>query len=63
MNMEKYRLQRRLVGPAYSVDSIKDLKPNLDKILEKNIDIMRDRSGQPIDIDIFFNYFTSGGCL
>jgi len=60
--MEKYRLQRRLVGPAYSVDSIKDLEPNLDKILEKNIDIMRERSGQPMDIDIFFNYFTSGEC-
>ena len=60
--MEKYRLQRRLVGPAYSIDSIKDLEHNLDKILEKDIDIMHERSGQPTDIDIFFNYFTSGEC-
>ena len=58
--MEKYRVQRRLTGPAYTADSMKDLEPNLDKILSKDIRIMRDRAGQSIDVDIFFNMFASG---
>ena len=61
-NMEKYRIQRRATGPAYTADSMKDLEDNLDKILEKNIKFMRSRPNQPVDVDIFFNYFASGKC-
>lgn len=63
MNMEKYRTQRRITGPAYTADFIKYLESNLDFILERNIEIMRDRTGQSVDIDIFFNYFASGQSL
>jgi hypothetical protein len=60
MNIEKYRMQRRITGLAYTADFMKDLESNLDFILERNIEIMRDRTGQSVDIDIFFNYFASG---
>lgn len=50
--MEKYRIQRRAVGPAYSAEAMKDLEPSIDFIMEKNIEIMRKRAGKPIDIDL-----------
>jgi hypothetical protein len=61
--MEKYRVQRRLIGPAYTADAMKDLEPNLDTILIKNIKLMRARAGQSVDVDIFFNMFASGESL
>jgi hypothetical protein len=63
MNIEKYRLQRRVTGPAYAADFMKELEGNLNLILEKNIKIMHDRAGQSVNIDIFFNFFTSGQSL
>lgn len=59
-NIEKYRLQRRLIGPIYSSDGMKDIEPNIDKVLEKNVKIMHNRVGEGVDADIFFNYFASG---
>ena len=58
--MEKYRLQRRNLGPAYTADAVKDYEAMLDGILEKNIQIMRERSGTIYDLDTFLNFFTSG---
>jgi hypothetical protein len=58
--MEKYRLQRRLVGPAYTADSMKDLEENMDQILANNVETMRKRAGQIVDVDLFFNKFASG---
>lgn len=58
--MEKYRIQRRATGPAYTENSMKDIEGNLDIILEKNINIMKRREGQSADIDIFFNFFALG---
>ncbi|KUJ24373.1 cytochrome P450 [Mollisia scopiformis] len=43
-NVEKYRTQRRAVGPAYSEASMKDLEPQIDEVLEKDISIMRQRA-------------------
>jgi hypothetical protein len=62
-NVEKYRTQRRAVGPAYSEAAMKDLEPLIDAILEKDIGIMRERSGQPVDLDLFFNMIGSGKCF
>lgn len=59
-NIEKYRAQRRAVGPAYSEAAMKDLEPLIDTILEKDIGIMRQRAGQPVDLDLFFNMISSG---
>lgn len=39
---------------------MKDLEPQLDSILEKDIRIMRERSGEPVDLDMFFNMIASG---
>ncbi|EPE24579.1 Cytochrome P450 [Glarea lozoyensis ATCC 20868] len=61
-NMEKYRLQRRNLGPAYTVDAVKDYEENLDSILEQNINTMREQSGTAYDLDNFLNFFTSD-CL
>ena len=60
LNMEKYRLQRRLIGPAYTENSMKDVESNMNTILEKNINIMRRREGRSENVDIFFNFFALG---
>jgi hypothetical protein len=39
---------------------MKDLEDSLDEILEKDIQTMRERVGQSVDVDIFFNMFASG---
>jgi hypothetical protein len=59
-NLEKYRTQRRAIGPAYSAESMKDLEPKIDFIFEKNFKFMRERAGKPIDIDIFCNMLVLG---
>jgi hypothetical protein len=59
-NMEKYRIQRRAMGPAYSVDAVKDYEKGLDSILAKNIAIMAERAGKSYDLDKFLNFFASG---
>ena len=61
MNMEKYRIQRRLTGQAYTEKAMKDVEGNLNAILEKDINIMRGRSGQSTNVDVFFNLFAMGG--
>lgn len=58
--MEKYRIQRRATGPAYTENSMKDVEGSLNTILEKNIKIMRGREGQSTNVDIFFNFFALG---
>ncbi|KAH6669246.1 benzoate 4-monooxygenase cytochrome P450 [Halenospora varia] len=61
-NMEKYRMQRRAIGPAYTADAVKDYEENLNEILKKDIQIMHDRAGQTTDLDLFLNTLTSD-CL
>lgn len=39
---------------------MKDLEPQIDAILEKDIGIMHKRAGQPVDLDLFFNMISSG---
>lgn len=58
--MEKYRIQRRAIGPAYSAEAMKDLEANLDIVLGKNIKIMKSRAGETVDIDLFCNMFVLG---
>jgi hypothetical protein len=60
--MDKYRIERSAIGPAYSVEAMKDLKPNLNSIMEKNIEIMRKRRGEAINIDTFCNIFLLDRC-
>lgn len=61
--MEKYRIQRRAVGPAYTADAMKDYEVNIDSILKKDIAIMHQRAGKSIDVDLFMNCFASGKAL
>ena len=58
--MEKYRIQRRATGPAYTENAMKDFEPNIDAALKKGIDLMHKRAGESVDLDIFFNFFASG---
>jgi hypothetical protein len=60
LNMEKYRIQRRLIGGAYSASFMKEVEGNLDKILGRNIKAMTQRTGLGVNIDTFFDYFASG---
>ena len=59
-NLEKYWIQRRLTGPAYSPDFMRELDDKLEKILEMNVNIMHQRVEQSVDIDHYFNYLASG---
>lgn len=61
--MEKYRIQRRVTGQAYTESAMKDVEGNIDTILEKNINIMRERTGQSTNVDVFFNFFALGECF
>jgi hypothetical protein len=58
--MEKYRIQRRATGPAYTENAMKDFEPNIDRALRRGIDTMHKRAGESVDLDIFFNFFASG---
>lgn len=58
--MDKYRLQRRLVGPAYTDNFMRQIEGNLDNILERNIAIMIQRAGRIEDIDHVANFLASG---
>lgn len=58
--MEKYRIQRRATGPAYTENAMKDFEPNIDTALKRGIDNMHKRAGESVDLDIFFNFFASG---
>jgi hypothetical protein len=59
-NITKYRIQRRAIGPAYTVDAVKDYEKLLGSILKKHIEIMVQQAGKSYDVDKFFNFFTSG---
>jgi hypothetical protein len=59
-NMDKYRLQRRLVGPTYASSSVKDYEMALDKTIIKDIGIMHEIAENPEDVDLWFNYFALG---
>jgi hypothetical protein len=59
-NMDKYRLQRRLVGPTYASSSAKDYEMALDKTIIEDIGIMHEIAGKPEDVDLWFNYFALG---
>ncbi|KAK6445713.1 hypothetical protein FP744_10001962 [Trichoderma asperellum] len=60
LDMDKYRLQRRLVGPAYTDNFMRQIEGNLDNILERNIAIMIQRAGRIEDIDHVANFLASG---
>lgn len=59
-DIEKYRIQRRAVGPAYTEKSMYDVEDKIDTAIKKDIKIMHERAGQSVDLDIFFNMFASG---
>ena len=59
-DLEKVRIQRRAVGPAYTAEAMRDLEQNIDFIMEKNLKLMRERSGEAVNIDIFCNMFILG---
>ncbi|KAH0594820.1 hypothetical protein MHUMG1_07655 [Metarhizium humberi] len=63
LDMDKYRLQRRLVGPAYTDNFMRQIEGNLDKILERNIEIMIQRAGRIEDVDHVANFLASGMVL
>ena len=59
-DLEKYRIQRRLIGPALTADAIKPLERNIGDILVKDIAVMHARAGEEVDVDFFFNSLASG---
>jgi len=66
-DMQKYRLQKKTVGPAYAPEFVKELEPLIDTILKRNVLTMMEmveKNGllaeeQGVNIDTFFNFFTS----
>jgi hypothetical protein len=53
LDMHKYRLQRRQIGPIYAASSIAELDGPLDKILIKIMTSMRQAAGTAVDLDIW----------
>ncbi len=60
MDMDKYHLQRRLIGPTYSAQQVKEYEGLLDKAVQGNVSIMREIEGSPKNVDIWFNLFVGG---
>ena len=59
-NMDKYRIQRRFIGPIYSAASMKDHERAWDEIINHNVSIMKERAGISVSIDIWMNMFALG---
>ncbi|CAO2648458.1 Nn.00g077250.m01.CDS01 [Neocucurbitaria sp. VM-36] len=59
LNMEKYRFQRRLIGGAYTPGFVKEVEGHLDEILQKNVKIMARRAGMSVNVDSYFDWFSS----
>jgi hypothetical protein len=59
--MQKYRTQRRVIGPAYTEKAMKNYESDLNVILEEITNtIMLDRQNQSTDVDEFTNLFALG---
>jgi len=58
--MEKYRLQRRIVGLAYSPNSVKDLELILDAQLTKHMRIMHENPNKCADINLWSSKISLG---
>jgi len=61
-NLDKYRLHRRLLGPAYTPAAMSQMESNMDEIILAQIDIMKQRAGIIVDFELFFSKFISGIC-
>lgn len=59
-DMEKYRRQRRLIGPAYTAEYMKNIEDKLDEALTTDVAVMHERAGEVVDVDLFFNRLASG---
>jgi hypothetical protein len=59
-NMDKYRLQRRLLGPAYSFGQVKDYESGIDKTVTDNVATMRETAGKSECVNNWFNFFALG---
>jgi hypothetical protein len=62
-NLEKYRLQRRLVGPIYTTSSVKDYETALDSAVKEDVATMHEIAGNPENVDLWFNYLALGNTL
>lgn len=49
-NADRYRLQRRLVGPVYRLDSVKKYEDAVDGVLERVIARIRSLNGAEVDL-------------
>lgn len=58
--MDKYRIQRRLIGPVYAVSSIKDVEPALDSILTEIVASMDRWAGKTVDLDTWSHMLAIG---
>lgn len=58
--MEKYRLQRRLLGPVYSAGQMKHYEAAIDKAIMDDTARMREVAGRDVDVDLWSNYFALG---
>lgn len=61
-DLNKYRLQRRLIGPAYTAGAIKQMETSMDDLIKSQIGIMTERAGMVVDIESLFHKFITGMC-
>jgi len=59
-NLNKYRLQRKLIGPAYTSTVMKQIESEIDGIILAQIKVMKERANRAVDIELLFTKFISG---
>jgi hypothetical protein len=59
-NINKYRVQRRLIGPIYSANSMKDFEDLVHTILKKDIQKMHEMPKKVSDIDMLCSKLSLG---
>lgn len=59
-NMERYKLQRRLVGPVYSINGIKRHENHLNSTLSAFMDRMKGLKGEPFELVKWTNIWAIG---
>lgn len=60
LDINKYRLQRRQIGPIYSASSIAELDRPIDETLIKIMASMRQEAGSVVNLDIWCHMFGLG---
>ncbi len=55
-----HRVQRRVVNSVYTIATLKELEPDIDRTIAHFMDIMRQKEGQVLDWGLWVQLFAFG---